>query len=953
MTHSHLFSFAEFFAPSPFLMHFASVIDRTPSITMMCGSATAATAAGGLPTMMLGLILLAATSVPLADGFAYAPNFITKIIEQSTGITPVGLLDVGQTNNDNTEDEATSSVEAIANNNDFQGPIMTRFPPEPNGYLHLGHAKAVSFNFAVARAFQGGNGRCHMRLDDTNPTKEDEEYVQSILEDVRWIQQGLEPFTAADDDTDKEGPWYGNVRKTSDYFQLIYDAAVYLIKTGDAFVDELTAEEMREYRGTLTEPGKESPWRDRSVEENLSLFEKVSHIIDCLHCSSSMYMYVLFILSCTHEIRNYLIMCFKMKSGEFENGRYALRAKIDMSSPNLNMRDPVIYRIKHESHQATGDDWCIYPMYDFSHPIADAVEGITHSLCTLEFEDHRPLYDWTAERVLKADLVSCQPRQIEFSRLNLKYTVLSKRKLIKLVEDKYVTGWDDPRMPTLSGVRRRGMPPAAIRLFCERMGISKSDSNIDFTIMEDCAREVLDDESPRAFAILDPLKVTIKNWDDSTKEDFGVPRHPKKNELGERTVPFGKNVYIERSDFFDLEGPEGLSNGGRAPKGFKRLLPGGKVRLKYAYVISCDEIVRDPETNEPTELVCTLYPETRAGVTPEGEARVKGIIQWVEASTSAKVQVMQYDRLFKVEEPGKDSGEFTDDINTESLKIMNDVIVEPSVAMDALSMIDRIQKSSTEDKLYHSALTYQFERSGYFALDSSSTEKNLVFNRVVTLRDTWGAPPAGGRGGKAEQPKQKSQQANPRKQGGGQAPILEDARRVALRAGTILEAGPHPEADSLIVCKLDCGDKNEAGEAEEPRTVVAGLAGKIPYEKLTNRKVVCITNLKPAKMRGIESTAMLLAASDGKEGDDETVELLDVPDSVPNGELLSFENMDPCEPDGMLKSKGALKVWDRVKSKLKVNENGEATYKDDDTERKLLTSVGPITVESLKESIIG
>ena len=649
---------------------------------------------------------------------------------------------------------------------------------------------------------------------------------------------------------------------------------------------------------------------------------------------------------------HYLTIYFKMKNGEFEDGKYVLRAKIDMSSPNLNMRDPVLYRIKHESHQATGDEWCIYPMYDFSHPIADAVEGITHSLCTLEFEDHRPLYDWTAERVLKAGIVSCQPRQIEFSRLNLKYTVLSKRKLIKLVEDKYVNGWDDPRMPTLSGVRRRGMPPAAIRLFCERMGISKSDSNIDFTIMEDCAREVLDDESPRAFAILDPLKVTIKNWDGSSIEDFEVPRHPKRSELGERTVPFGKTVYIERSDFFDLEGPEGLSNGGKAPKGFKRLLPGGNVRLKYAYVISCDEVVRDPETNEPTELVCTFYPETRAGVTPEDEARVKGIIQWVEASTAGKVQVMQYDRLFKVEEPGKESGEFTDDINTESLNVLKDVVVEPCVAMDALSMIARIRDGSTEENLYHSALTYQFERSGYFALDSSSTENNLVFNRVVTLRDTWGAPPAGGRG-KAEQPKEKSQQDNSRKRGGDQAPILEDVRRVALRAGTILEAGPHPEADSLIVCKLDCGDKNEAGEAEDPRTVVAGLAGKIAFEKLINRKIVCITNLKPAKMRGIESTAMLLAASDGKEGADETVELLDVPDSVPNGELLSFENMDPCEPDGMLKSKGALRVWDRVKSKLRVNENGEVTYQDDEAVRKLLTSAGPIMVESLKETMIG
>ena len=643
-----------------------------------------------------------------------------------------------------------------------------------------------------------------------------------------------------------------------------------------------------------------------------------------------------------------------MKNGEFEDGRFVLRAKIDMSSPNLNMRDPVLYRIKHESHQATGDEWCIYPMYDFSHPIADAVEGITHSLCTLEFEDHRPLYDWTAERVLKAGLVSCQPRQIEFSRLNLKYTVLSKRKLIKLVEEKYVNGWDDPRMPTLSGVRRRGMPPAAIRLFCERMGISKSDSNIDFSILEDCVREVLDDESPRAFAILDPLKVTITNWDGSSIEDFEVPRHPKKSELGERTVPFGKTLFIERSDFFDLDGPEGLANEGKAPKGFKRLLTGGKVRLKYAYVISCDDVVRDPVSNEPTELKCTLYPETRAGVTPEGEARVQGIIQWVEASSAARVRVMQYDRLFKVEEPGKESGEFTDDINSDSLKVINSVVVEPSVAMDALSLNSRIRSSSvSEEKVYHSALTYQFERSGYYALDSSSTESELVFNRVVTLKDTWGGALPTGERGEAKQPNEKSQQNNPKEKGGGQTPILEDARRVALRAGTILEARPHPEADSLIVCKLDCGDTNEAGEAADPRTVVAGLAGKIPFEKLTNRKVVCITNLKPAKMRGIESTAMLLAASDGKDGDEETVELLDVPDSVPNGELLSFENMAPCEPDIMLKSKGALKVWDRVKSKLRVNKKGEATYQDDNVVRKILTSAGPVMVESLKDSVIG
>ncbi|KAL3804685.1 hypothetical protein HJC23_008500 [Cyclotella cryptica] len=866
---------------------------------------------------MVNLVPIATLSLlflPSATSFAYAPNFITKIIEQSTGISPVGLAEV--TKNDD-DAGTTAKEEASVDSKTFKGPITTRFPPEPNGYLHLGHAKAVSFNFAVARAFSAGGGRCHMRLDDTNPSKESEEYVNSILEDVRWIQRGLDGF---DDDNEQKmgenaGPWYGNVRKTSDYFELIYDAAVMLIKRGEAYVDELTAEEMREYRGTLTEGGKESPWRDRSVEDNLKLFEE-------------------------------------MRNGAYPEGKYVLRAKISMSSPNLNLRDPVIYRIKHESHQATGDAWCIYPMYDFSHPIADAVEGITHSLCTLEFEDHRPLYDWVAERCLEAGLVEGQPRQIEFSRLNLKYTVLSKRKLIKLVEDKHVTGWDDPRMPTLSGVRRRGIPPAAIRLFCERMGISKSDSNIDFTIMEDCAREVLDDESPRAFAILDPLKITIQNWDDSQLEDFAVTRHPKRNDLGDRTVPFGKTVYIERSDFFDLEGPEGSANGGKAPKGFKRLLPDGKVRLKYAYVIQCNEVLRDPSTNEPSEIVCTYFPETRAGVTPEGEARVAGIIQWVEASTAQKCTVMQYDRLFKTEEPGKETGDFIDDINPDSLKVLHSVVIEPSVASNALDLLKSIEESSTavneeSEKIYHSSLTYQFERSGYYALDSSSTDKNLVFNRIVTLRDTWAPEP------QAQPQQEENNKIQNKKSNPVDASAVEDARRVALRVATILEAGPHPEADSLIMCKIDCGDTSEAGGPAEPRTVVAGLAGKISFDQLVGRKIVCISNLKPAKMRGIESTAMLLAASDGKEGGEEIVELLDVPDAVPNGELIYFENLPPCEPDAMLKSKGALKVWDRIKSNLKVNESGDATYHDDGVVRKLMTSAGPVSVSSLRNCLIG
>ena len=434
-----------------------------------------------------------------------------------------------------------------------------------------------------------------------------------------------------------------------------------------------------------------------------------------------------------------------------------------------------------------------------------------------------------------------------------------------------------------------------------------------------------------------------------------MPRHPKK-ELGDRTIPFGKTVYIERCDFFDLEGPEGIANGGMAPKGFKRLLPGEKVRLKYAYVISCDEVVRDPTTKEPVELMCTLYPETRAGVTPKGESRVKGIIQWVEATSGARCTIMQYDRLFKTEEPGKERENFTDDINTESLKIVRNVVVEPSVAMDALNIIARIRNDASSnaperEKLYHSALTYQFERCGYFALDSSSTVQNLVFNRVVTLKDTWGA--LADETQEKQQPKEQHKSAETRNDVGSNAAVIEDARRVALRVATIIEAGSHPEADSLIVCKLDCGDLNETGDPDEPRTVVAGLAGKIPLDKLINRKVVCISNLKPAKMRGIESAAMLLAASDGSEMNDEIVELLDVPDSVPNGELLYFENMEPSKPDAMLKSKGAMKVWDRVKSKLRVNENGEATYQDDGVVRKLMTSAGPVRVRSLTDCIIG
>lgn len=823
-----------------------------------------------------------------ADGFAYAPNFITKLIAEQTGIAPKGLLEIDEGQSD---ESSLLKIEPTVTSK-----VTTRFPPEPNGYLHLGHAKAVSFNFQVARMF---GGQCHMRMDDTNPSKEDKEYVDSILEDVRWIQSGL--FNG------DSSPWVGPVRKTSDYFDLIYDCCEALIQSGDAYIDSLSAEEMKEFRGTLTEPGRDSPFRTRSVQENLELFRG-------------------------------------MRDGKYKEGEHIARAKIDMASPNINMRDPALFRIKHESHQETGDKWCIYPMYDFSHPIADAIEGITHSLCTLEFEDHRPFYDWTIEKLRAIGMLESKPQQIEFSRLNIKNTVLSKRKLIQLVEGNHVSGWDDPRMPTLSGMRRRGVLPSALRLFCERVGISKADSNIDYVVLEDCVREEMDKVCARAFAILKPLKVTLTNWDSSEVENFEIDRHPKLVELGTRTIPFGKNMFIERTDFFDLEGPEGQKNGGQVPKGWKRLLPNDLVRLKFAYVIQCHEVVRDLDTQEPIELKCTFFPETRAGVTPEGMKKAKGIIHWVEAETGIKCQVNQYDRLFMTEEPGKESGDYLQDLNPNSLEIIRNVIVEPSVAIDALSTLAKICNS--EEKFYAANLSYQFERSGYFALDEASTEANLIFNRVVTLRDAWGGE---------ETTPQKAEQQQRNRGGGGNnsrqpspaaAEAVEDLRRPALRAATILEVEPHPEADSLLLLKVDCGD---VGGAVEPRTVVAGLAGKIAMNDLIGKKVVAVTNLKPAKMRGIESQAMLLAASDGNE-ENEKVELLGVPDSVPNGELISFDGKEPSEPDEMMKSKGALKVWDRVKAGFQTNGEGEAVYFAEGKAFRMMTSGGPIKAASLQNA---
>lgn len=633
---------------------------------------------------VFNLVVLNLVQYKHVSGFAgYAPNFITKQIDTSFS-----------------SEENPEEFERIKGAKNIQ----TRFPPEPNGYLHLGHAKAINFNFNIARAY---NGKCNLRMDDTNPSKEDEEYVQSIIEDVNWIQSDLGFL-----DEDKGTAWSGEICYTSNYFEDIYDCAVSLIRSGDAYVDSLTADEVREYRGTLNAPGCDSPYRTRTIEENVELFKE-------------------------------------MREGKHKDGTLILRAKIDMSSPNMNLRDPALYRIKHESHPNTGDDWCIYPMYDFSHPISDAMENITHSLCTLEFEDHRPFYDWTINKLASLTTkFGIVPRQMEFSRLNIGYIVLSKRKLITLVQENKVTGWDDPRMPTLSGLRRRGVPPSAIRLFCERVGISKSDALLDYTEFENCIREVMDDSSTRAFAILDPLNVTITNYNvkDLPETDLTFPKHPKKEELGERAMQFTNKLYIDKSDFFDTK-----DNTILVPKGYKRLTEGGYIRLKMAYVLHCHKVIRDETTNEVIELLCDVLPDSFGGQKPENVSKkqIKGILHWLDRNTAIPTTFQLFDRLFSNPEPGKNNTNFLDELNPNSL-IIKKGYVEPSVGMYAsgiLSAIDKLQKqeqqqsnNDQDQKLYHSNLNYQFERTGYYALDSSTTRNHMVFNRVTTLRDTWNVP---------------------------------------------------------------------------------------------------------------------------------------------------------------------------------------------------------------------
>jgi glutaminyl-tRNA synthetase len=530
----------------------------------------------------------------------------------------------------------------------YQGRVHTRFPPEPNGYLHIGHAKSICLNFGLALEY---GGRCNLRYDDTNPTKEEVEYVESIQEDVRWLG-----FT-----------WHDRPYYASDYFEELHEFAVKLINKGKAYVCDLTADEIREYRGTLTQPGKNSPYRNRSVAENLDLFRR-------------------------------------MRAGEFQNGARVLRAKIDMAAGNLNMRDPVLYRILHAEHHRTGNTWCIYPTYDFAHGQCDSIERITHSICTLEFEDHRPLYEWFIE-----ELEIYRPQQIEFARLNLSHTVMSKRKLLKLVDEGYVRGWDDPRMPTISGLRRRGYTPEAIRAFCERIGVARKDSMVAIALLEYCVREDLNRRAPRVMGVLRPLRVVIDNYPEAQVEELEAINNPEDPAMGTRKVPFSRVLYLEREDFRE-----------DAPKKWFRLAPGREVRLRYGYYITCTDVIKDPKTGGVVELRCTYDPATRGGSSPDGR-KVQGTLHWVSAAHAIEAEARLYEHLLSVADPNEqgEDADFRTFVNPNSLEVVSDCRLEPSM------------------KGARPGSRYQFERLGYFSVDPDSTPERLVFNRTVTLRDTW------------------------------------------------------------------------------------------------------------------------------------------------------------------------------------------------------------------------
>jgi len=663
-------------------------------------------------------------------------------------------------------------IEEDLKTNKHGGRVHTRFPPEPNGYLHIGHAKSICLNFGLAQDYRG---LCNLRFDDTNPSKEEREYVESIKEDVRWL--GFD--------------WDDREFYASDYFGQLYEYALRLIRKGKAYVDDLSADEIRDYRGTLTKPGRESPYRNRPVEENLDLFER-------------------------------------MRRGEFEDGSRVLRAKIDMAAPNLNMRDPVMYRILHAEHHRSGSTWCMYPTYDFTHGQSDSIEGITHSICTLEFEDHRPLYDWFIE-----ELGIYHSQQIEFARLNLSYTVMSKRMLLELVEGGYVTGWDDPRMPTISGLRRRGYTPESIQDFCERIGVAKKESMVDIALLEHCLREDLNRRAPRVMAVLRPLKIILINYPEDKVEDLDALNNPEDPSAGTRRVPFSRVLYIEQDDF--REDP---------PKKFYRLAPGREVRLRYAYFIRCVDVIKDEKTDEILELHCTYDPETRGGDSPDGR-KVGATLHWVSAGHSLQAEVRLYDQFFTVQNPTIDEEtDFKAYLNPNSLETLTDGRVEPSLKAAAPGS------------------RYQFERLGYFCVDpGDSSPERLVFNRAVTLRDTWAKIQKAGESssGKAHKEAKGRETMNDCRHAIepiGEEISIEYFSKIDLRAGIIREASTVEGAKKLLRLMVDIGEGRL-------RQIFAGISSAYPEpEKLIGKRVIVAANIKPRKMSFGISEGMVLSGGD-------------------------------------------------------------------------------------------
>jgi glutaminyl-tRNA synthetase len=647
--------------------------------------------------------------------------------------------------------------------NKHNGIVKTRFPPEPNGYLHIGHAKSICLNFGIAQ--ESENRTCNLRFDDTNPSKEDIEYVESIKEDIRWL-----------------GFKWDNLHFASDYFDLMYKYAVELIKNGKAYVCDLTSEQTREYRGTFEVAGKNSPYRDRSVEENLELFEK-------------------------------------MKNGEFNDGEKVLKAKIDMSSPNMNLRDPAVYRIKKENHHRTGDKWCIYPMYDWAHGLEDSIENITHSLCTLEFENHRPLYDWFLDNIS----IDCHPRQIEFARLNLTYTVMSKRKLLDLINAGVVNGWDDPRMPTISGLKRRGYTPESIRTFCDQIGVSKRDGIVDVSLLEYSIREDLNRLAPRVMAVSDPLKVIIDNFPEDEVIYFDSPYHPGNSEMGTRKVPFSKIIYIEKDDF--NENP---------PKKWFRLSPGKEIRLRYACLIKCVQVIKD-EKGEIVELHCTWDPESKGGKSPDGR-KVRGTSHWVSAKHALNAELRMYDRLFNVENPMdvQEGENWMKHFNENSLVSMKNCKLEPS-----------LESAKPGEH-------FQFERVGYFVADNDSTPGNPVFNRTITLKDSWSKKVKQ----QPQKPKQQVRKVKPLKE----EITIDDFSKLDLRVGIIKEAVVVEEARKLLKIIVDIGE-------EKSRQIFAGIRSSYSEpSELVGTRVIVIANLKARQMKFGLSEGMIIAGGNKKPG---------------------------------------------------------------------------------------